>query len=307
LDSERITFIKFMKFCPTCRTNYSDNNLQFCLQDGTQLVADEPETVMRNPMRIDVNQPQSQAGFQPPQTGFQVQPQPEPTKSNTGLIILGTAFVTFLLLGVLGIGAWFLFSKQATEIVQNTNTNTNANSISASANSNANTNANAANIAVNGNVNAATPTPAPKVTLKPAEVSAIKKEVEGAITSWKEAAEGFDLDGNVNSYADTVDYYKGGKIPRSKVKSNKAPAYSTYDTINVTITNMKVTPDSSGEKVTAVFDKEWDFANDAKVNRGQVQQQLTFIKSNGKWKISSEKDLKVYWVDKGANNDEGDY
>jgi hypothetical protein len=293
-----------MKFCPTCRTNYSDNNLQFCLQDGTQLVADEPETVMRNPMRIEVNQPQSQPNFAQQQTGFQVQPQqPEPAKSKTGLIVLGTALAAFLVFGIAGLGAWLYFSKQNPQIAQNTNVNAN----STAANSNTNVNANVANVNTNAVVNAATPTPAPKPTLKPTEVTAVKKEVEGAINTWKEAAEGFDLEGNVNSYADTVDYYKGGKIPRSKVKTNKAPAYSTYDTINVTITNIKVTPDPSGEKVTAVFDKEWDFANPEKVNRGQVQQQLTFIKSNGKWKIAAEKDLKVYWVDKGANNDDGDY
>lgn len=289
-----------MKYCPTCRTNYTDNNLQFCLQDGTQLVADEPETVVRNPLRIDINQTSQQPDFAQQQSAFQVQPQPEPAKSKTGLIILATAIAALLVFGIAGFGAWLYFSKQTPQIAQNTNNGTNLNTGN-------NANANTANANTTANTNVSTPTPTPKPTLKPQEITAVKKEVEGVITNWKEAAEGFDLDGNVNNYADTVDYYKGGKIPRSKVKTNKAPAYSTYDTISVTITNMKVTPDPGGEKVTAVFDKEWDFANEEKVNRGQVQQQLTFIKSNGKWKISAEKDLKVYWVDKGANNDDGDY
>jgi hypothetical protein len=303
LDSKRI---KLMKYCPNCRTNYNDNNLQFCLQDGTPLVNDEPETVMRNPMRIELNQPPTQPNFTQPQTGFQPQPQPEtPKKSKTGLIVLGTALATFLILGLAGIGAWIFLSKQTPQVAQNA-ANTNSNTANANANANSsNINTSNLNTNVNANVNVVTPTPKP--TLKPAELTSVKKEVESTITNWKEAAEGFDLEGNVNSYADTVDYYKGGKIPRAKVKTNKQPAYDNYDTINVTITNMKVTPDPSGEKATAVFDKEWNFANDKKVNRGQVQQQLIFIKVNGKWKISGEKDLKVYWAEKGDNNEEGDY
>jgi hypothetical protein len=219
------------------------------------------------------------------------------------MIVLATALATFLLLGVAGIAAWILLSKQTPQVAQNVaNANSNTTNTIANTNANAiNTNAN-----INSNVNVAA-TPAPKPTLKPAEITSVKKEVEGAINNWKEAAEGFDLDGNVNNYADVVDYYKGGKISRAKVKTNKVPAYSKYDTINVTITNMKVTPDASGDKVTAVFDKEWNFANSEKVNRGQVQQQLTFTKVNGKWKISGEKDLKVYWSEKGDNNEEGDY
>ncbi len=293
-----------MKHCPNCRSNYTDDNLQFCLQDGTQLVADEPETVMRNPMRIELNQPPSSPSFSQPPTTFQTQPTPEPAKSKTGLIVLGTALATFLLLGLAGIGTWVFLSKQTPQVVQNTNVNANSNTTVANVNTNI---ANLANVntVATANVNVVAPTPKP--TLKPAELSAVKKEVEGSITNWKEAAEGFDLEGNVNSYADTVDYYKGGKISRAKVKANKQPAYDKYDTISVTVTNMKVTPDPSGEKVTAVFDKEWNFANAEKVNRGQVQQQLTFTKVNGKWKISAEKDLKVYWAEKGDNNDDGDY
>jgi len=37
-----------MKQCPTCRTNYSDDTLRFCLEDGTPLVdGGEQETIVR--------------------------------------------------------------------------------------------------------------------------------------------------------------------------------------------------------------------------------------------------------------------
>ena len=38
-----------MKQCPTCRTNYADDTLRFCLEDGTPLVdSGEQETVVRH-------------------------------------------------------------------------------------------------------------------------------------------------------------------------------------------------------------------------------------------------------------------
>ncbi len=61
---------------------------------------------------------------------------------------------------------------------------------------------------------------------------------------------------------------------------------------------MKVTPDASGEKATAVFDKEWNFEGAEKYSAGKVQQQLTLGKIGGRWLITGEKDLKTYYVEK---------
>jgi hypothetical protein len=156
----------------------------------------------------------------------------------------------------------------------------------------------------NANANATptatpTPTPTPKPTLKPAEIEAAKKEAENVIYGWKTAAEDHNLDANLSNYADSVDYYKGGKVNRSKLRASKEPAYKKYDTIEINISEMNVTVDPTGEKATAVFDKEWNFegvdkdGNDV-FNSGKVQQQLILGKVNGKWKIIAEKDLKVY-------------
>jgi hypothetical protein len=56
------------------------------------------------------------------------------------------------------------------------------------------------------------------------------------------------------------------------------------------------------------FDKEWEFSGIDKddkdvFNAGKVNQQIILSKINGKWKIVSEKDLKVYYVDKGTGDD----
>lgn len=309
-----------MKICSQCQNTYTDDSLQFCLQDGTQLNfvtgssqmptanwSDEPQTVVRgeNP-QMRINFPEQQTTPPPqnysttPQTAFQPE---EKSGSKLWLVALLGVLFLFVIGGLGAAGAWFYFNSGQTTIVQNnTNTSSNRNSANANvtniANTNANTNANST----------PTATPTPKPTLKPAEIETAKKEAESVIYGWKSAAEAHNLDTNLSNYADTVDYYKGGKINKSKLKASKEPAYKRYDSIAIDISNMKVTVDPTGEKATVTFDKEWDFSGADKdgnevFNTGKVQQQLVLNKFNGKWKIVSEKDVKVYYADKGTSDD----
>jgi hypothetical protein len=271
-----------MKNCPRCKANYTDETLSFCLQDGTPLVAflDEAETVISSKKQI-LNDFETNRDANSWSNSTEVA---EPKKSNTVIVVFATILLTSLLLGAVGIGSWFyLRSNQPMQVVQNTNVNQSS----------------------TPNVNIATPTPTstptPKPTVKPAELAGIKKDVEQTLVDWKTASEDFDLEANVSNYADNVDYYTGGKVSKSKIKQDKQKAYSTYDTININISDIKITPDPSGEKATVVFNKEWDFATLDKKNRGEVTQQIIFSKVAGKWKIVSEKDLKVLWIDRGKN------
>lgn len=301
-----------MKYCPTCQNQYTDETLSFCLQDGAPLVSvaqnappvdnswQEPATVisqnrqLNNPVRIDIQQPQQ--SYSAPQSYTQPSP-PIEKKSRTGLIIalLGVGFV--LVLGIAGaIGAMFYYNNGKTQVAENRAANQNSTPFGGT-NSNVSTNSNA-NVSVANATPSATPTPKP--TIKPAEVKEIKDNVANELDDWKSASEAKNLSENMSHYADTVDYYKGGKVPASKIRGDKQKAYDKYENIEITLENIKVTPDPSGEKATVVFDKTWDFNNDntGDYNVGSVQQQVILAKQNGKWKIVAEKDLKVYYVDK---------
>ncbi len=94
-----------MKICPTCRKTYSDDGLNFCLEDGSilTLAADQlPETVMinqprfTNPIKGTGNQP----AIQPP---YSMQPK---KSSKAWVWVLGILGVLVLLCG--GGGAAFL-------------------------------------------------------------------------------------------------------------------------------------------------------------------------------------------------------
>ena len=294
-----------MKICPHCQTRYTDDTLQFCLQDGAALTSDddqtsmptvafngETETVVKSrptdKIEFDLqtsNQPQN---WQQPATSGAANYQTEPKKSNTVLIIISTILVMLLIFGI-GIGAWFYLGKK-TEVATDANVK---NSFPDNSDKNKTENS-----GVFPPSNATEkPTVKPTATTAPDfDPEKVKSEVSGTVNSWKSLAESRDLSGYMNNYADSIDYYnkKGASI--GTVRADKQKAFTKYDNIEIKLSNMRVTPDASGEKATAVFDKEWFFENAEKTSEGKVQTQLQLKKIGGAWKITGEKDLKVYYV-----------
>jgi hypothetical protein len=296
-----------MKRCPNCQTTYADDSLQFCLQDGTPLAgipnqnsADyfntESETVV-SPKRVEPIRFEPPSSYQTndanrqPMNGPVVIEKHEKKKSNTAAIVTLSVLGTILLLGLGGLGAWLYFANKKTQVAVAVNTNAPQNRLP---------NANTAN--QNTNANVATPSPTPTVTptaqptLKPEAAKAITNDVKNVVDEWKDTTENLDLDAHINQYADTVDYYKAGRVNVARVRADRERAFAAYDTININIDNVKVTPDASGERATVVLDKEWNFEGAAKFSSGKVQQQLTLNKIGGRWLITGEKDLKIYYT-----------
>lgn len=301
---------KNMKVCPQCRTEYTDDTLKYCLQDGTPLTNSpnmitspefntESETVI-SPKRVEPIRFDPPSSFQSNQASWEPnQPvviEREPKKSNTPMIVALTILGTILVLGLGGAGAWLYFNNKKNVAVVNNNSaapNRPVN-MNAANNQNSNANSNANSIA-----NLATPTPSPtpvsKPTINPQQAKTISNEVENVVDNWKNASENLDITGHLSNYADTVDYYRGGKVGIAKVRADKERAFNTYDSIEFNIDNLRVIPDPTGEKATAIFDKEWKFEGADQYSAGKVQQQLTLTKINGRWLISGEKDLKLYY------------
>ena len=296
-----------MKICPHCQTTYSDDDLRFCLQDGTPLANFAPsQTPTANWAESEtLVSPSPRVNTQNSQSGEATRIQtshPEPKKSNAFKIILLTMFGMFLLFTVGGIGAWIIWKNSQGEREITANTNVKPTNIRPQSSPNTNQNANAVvNIQSNANVNsnvAPTITPTPKPTSRPEETAQAEEDIANVIDGWNSALENLNLNSHMSNYAETVDYYRGGKVSVGTVRADKQRAYDIYDSINIDISNVKFTPDETGEKATVVFDKEWVFENYEKTSSGKVQQQLQFVKAGGKWKISGERDLKVYYIEK---------
>ena len=101
-----------MKQCPNCKTNYTDDSLQYCLSDGASLqaLANDEKTVQMSfanePMRVNIPSDSAPTVFAPPQQSVQNQS----PKKGLGLL-LGGGFALLLLLIAAGVGA-FIFLRQ---------------------------------------------------------------------------------------------------------------------------------------------------------------------------------------------------
>jgi hypothetical protein len=101
-----------MKICPSCRQTYTDDDLNFCLTDGSFLTAvsdNEPKTVYMDQTRVtnqtNWGQQQQQQGYQPPtvwgnQQTIQQQQMNSPMRIQSQNQTLPTIS---LVLGILGI------------------------------------------------------------------------------------------------------------------------------------------------------------------------------------------------------------
>jgi len=309
--------VKFMKYCPQCQTTYTDDLLRFCLKDGMPLKEvfqseipspdvsfGEEETVVASRQVEPIGAPvqnQPSQNWQQQQQQYQSTPpiiavQPERRKTRTGLIVGLTILGTLLLLGIAGIGGLLYMKNRQTEVAVNVNSAAPANRSPSSNSANVQAVNQVSNQTANSNIANVSPTVATKPTLNPADTKAVTEDVENVVDEWKNATENLDIDAHMNEYADTVDYYKAGRVGQARVRADKQRAYEQYSSVNINISNMKITPGESGNNATALFDKEWKFEGDEKSSSGKVQQQLTLSKIGGRWLITGERDLRVYYV-----------
>jgi hypothetical protein len=196
-----------------------------------------------------------------------------------------------LVVGAIGIGAWIYFGND-NGIAKDTNVK---NSFPENSAKDKNKNSGAfppVNTEKKPTVKpTAAATPAPEF-----DAEEVKQNVSKTVYAWKSASEAVNLPEHISYYADRVDYYNRKGAGLSTIRADKRRAFSAYDTIRINLSNMRVTPDNTGENATAVFDKEWYFESDEKVSEGKVQSQLRLKKIGGVWKITGERDLKVYYV-----------
>ncbi len=299
-----------MKYCPKCQNNYTDETLQFCLQDGTQLISqssektDMPtvsfegdETIISNKKREPITfelSDSEQRNWEHSQATQTSAIQPAQKSSNTLIAVLLTVLVMLVLFGFLSIGAWYYFNNQ-NQIAQNPgfkggNSNTES------------------GMDVNQNTiptEKTTPKPTRKKTPKPTPKSTpdqnpeeTKKNISSRINIWKSNAEAMNLDAYMNNYASKIDYYNRRGASKSFVKKDKQKAFGKYDSMKVQLSNINIKPSVDGQTATAIFDKEWNFTSEESNNSGKVQQQLRLKKNGDAWEITAEKDLKVYYVNK---------
>ena len=144
-----------------------------------------------------------------------------------------------------------------------------------------------------------------EVTLSSAPVadqsaSSADSEIRNALEGWAQTSRNRDVDGHLQYYAETLDfYYNRTMVPSSKVREDRTRAFAKFNSIGVQLSNINIQLDSTGQRATVTLDKTFDFRGDNNAFfNGSVQDQLTLTKLGGAWLITGENELKVYYVNK---------
>ena len=274
-----------MKVCPKCNSTYSDETLNFCLTDGVPLVVEE---VLEEYLSKQSNSWHTAETLLDPR--FAASDSEHTTSPNSSSQTLSLRNQTsdsfnlkkshktlYTILGVLigaiiiGGGFWW-FSKSS--------------------------NPNNKTVSIDNSPSI------PKhaiVPISPEQDAQVKKELTAFMQSWAKTNEQKDADAHIAHYANTLEvYYAESGKDKNHVLADRLRAYQKYDTIQLQVDNLKITPEST-ESATVVFDKSWTMKNAQKTSMGSVQQEVHVTKTNGKWLIDSEKDIKVYFINNREN------
>lgn len=273
-----------MKVCPKCNSSYTDETLNFCLTDGVPLVAEEilDEYLSKhNSKSWHTADTLVDSRFAVGGRATAVNPS-SPTlemgNNTASSLTLGQSrFGLYAILAVLliaAVGGFLWWSSRSS--------------------------APAANKSVLSPETASQPKHA-VIPISPEEQAQVKKEVTDFMQSWAKTNSEKNSDAHLAHYANVLEIYYGesGK-DKNHVLADRLRAYQRYDSIQMQVDNLQVTPQST-ESAIVVFDKSWTMKNDKKTSTGSVQQEVHLTKTNGRWLIDSEKDLKVYFINNREN------
>jgi hypothetical protein len=194
-----------------------------------------------------------------------------------------TVIATVLVLGGVGVGAWYLFGNKpaapsSTYVPPSTTTPTPNNPP-----------------ASNPTPHTTPPTPQPTTKPEPpsGNTSDAKAEVVNTLNAWASSIREHDFDRQMGFYAPVLDfYYLRKNVSVEEVRANRIKAFERFPRMNVELGNVDVKMESD-TKAAATFDKTWHF-DGVRPFSGQVHQLVALTKSGNRWLITGERDLLNY-------------
>jgi ketosteroid isomerase-like protein len=296
-----------MKYCPACRSQYSDDTLRFCLQDGAALQTSEvkqstidtisfsdpvtadnilktaemklyslPDNQDKTPSNQDKTRKWSPAA---PKSALRQ----EPKKPKSSAKIWLTVFPSLLAIVAVGLGGWIYLKNQNKESVRFADAATPEIAQTTPPANNSKAVLNEASQPSNSNSE-----------LSGSETA--KREIADAVELWRQAMEARKVPDYLSRYAEKVDYFDKTCASTTEIRTEAQKMFDTYDDIDINLTNVRVAVDADGKQGTAVFEKEWSYHTAKDLLEGKARAKLRFQKNGSEWKIFSEKYQKIYYT-----------
>ncbi len=119
-------------------------------------------------------------------------------------------------------------------------------------------------------------------------------ELNSALGEWISATNSRDVDQQMNYYAPKLNaYYLTRNTSQNAVRAEKKRVFSRADDVDIQTGKPDITLSPDGQKATMRFRKKYAIKQGEKSHRGEVLQELQWVKSDDGWRIVSERDIKV--------------
>ena len=123
--------------------------------------------------------------------------------------------------------------------------------------------------------------------------------IDQLLTRWRDTVAKGDLEGHTNLYAPNVDrFFRQRNVPHEAVRKVKSQMMTLYPTITRYDISKVTVESNTGNEAVVSFRKDWDMKGRRRF-AGAERQRLKLRRIAGDWKITSEEELKIYWVRRG--------
>ncbi len=121
-----------------------------------------------------------------------------------------------------------------------------------------------------------------------------QKQLNSALDDWISATNARDVNRQMNYYAPRLNaYYLTRNTPQTAVRAEKNRVFDRADAVDIEAGKPDITLSPDGQKATMRFRKKYAVQQGPQTRKGEVLQELQWVKSDDGWKIVSERDIKV--------------
>ncbi|PYS46552.1 MAG: hypothetical protein DMF68_18845 [Acidobacteria bacterium] len=119
-----------------------------------------------------------------------------------------------------------------------------------------------------------------------------------ALNEWVSATNARDMNKLISFYAPVLTvFYTKRDEPQQEVRTEKERLFAEINSIDVRVNSPEIRIDADGRNATMRFHKTWRFTGQ-RSESGEVIQELIWRNTDSGWKIVSERDAEVIWLNK---------
>ena len=126
------------------------------------------------------------------------------------------------------------------------------------------------------------------------ETGSAPASLSSALDEWIAATNARDIEKQLGFYAPTLKaYYRASYVSREFVRADKSRVFQRANVIDVRASAPEIVLDDEGRTATMRFHKQYVIKGGGQDRSGEVVQELRWQLTDGGWKITSERDVRV--------------